>query len=71
MDNVIITKCMVGLYSMQVCVAPKVTDEEILEVCNRNNPTGTSNGWSHVEKETPPPVSCLDHDNRTHYLVDC
>ena len=77
--RVIVTKPMVGLCHMQVCAVKDATDEEILEICNRENPSGTSNGWSQVCHNTEPdkfwgnlmPVQCAEHEDRVHYLVAC
>jgi len=72
---------MFNIFTMQVCAADDATDAEILAVCNRENPAGTQNGWSHVIRETDDsklgqeankaPVACADHPGRTHFLVVC
>jgi hypothetical protein len=64
---------------MQVCAEKQASDEEILAVCNRDNPAGTENGWSTVCRSTEPdpnwgnrkPVQCADHPERLHLLVVC
>jgi len=76
MNKVIITKPMQGICHMQVCAEKDTSDEEILDVCNRENPSGTKAGWSEVirnDKEHPVnnPVTCDDHSSRTHFLVVC
>lgn len=79
MDRVIVTRSMVGLVFMQVCATADATDEEILEVCNRENPSGTTNGWGTVCRNTEPddfwgntmPVVCKDNPERLHFLVAC
>ncbi len=77
MEKVIVTKPMVGLCHMQVCVDKTATDEEILTVCNRDNPSGTSSGWGRVIKSDDPnwgtigPVQCKEYPSRIHYLVSC
>jgi len=76
MDKVIITKRMQGLLHMQVCAESGATDEEILSVCNGQNPAGTSQGWCHVirdDEEHPEsnPVACKDEEGRTHFLINC
>ncbi|MFA5015737.1 MAG: hypothetical protein WC549_09405, partial [Actinomycetota bacterium] len=63
---------------MQVCAVNDATDEEILEVCNGENPSGTSAGWNTVirtEKdlsasirETFLPIACDEIAGRTHFL---
>ncbi len=83
MNRVIVTKGMMdaswGLYAlayMQICAEVDATDSEILEVCNRENPSGTTNGWSRVVRTNPnnkklEPIQCEDHPTRMHYLVAC
>lgn len=79
MNRVEITRPIVGLTRMQVCAVADATDEEILEVCNRENPSGTSNGWSKVirvedeySSKDSLPVACLSYpDDRLHFLVSC
>ena len=80
MDRVVVTRAMVGICHMQVCAAKDATDEEILRVCNRENMSGTQNGWSSVIRGsddffTPPekaaPIPCGDDADRLHILVAC
>lgn len=77
MNRVLITKPMVGICHMQVCAASDATDEEILEVCNRENPSGTTNGWGIVHRAdhetwgTIAPVACADNPDRLHIIVGC
>lgn len=77
MDKVVVTKCFVGICHMQVCAHKDATDEEILKVCNSDNPAGTSNGWATVLHEDSEfwgptkPVQCVDDPDRLHYLVGC
>lgn len=82
MNRVIVTKTFIGICHMQVCAEADATDEEILEVCNSENPSGTSCGWSTVVRSVNPdgglfddpkmlPVQCHDHPSRTHFLVAC
>lgn len=61
---------------MQVCAVADATDEEILEVANVENPSGTRNGWSKVaredyENENARPVVCADDPNRKHFILIC
>jgi hypothetical protein len=70
-----------GLIAMQVCAISDATDQEILDVCNRENPAGTTNGWGRVVRSVEPdewavnetslPVPCGDDATRTHFLVTC
>ncbi len=78
--RVVVTKCWCNIFTMQVCAIEGATDEEILAVCNRENPAGTTGGWSEVIREpseelTQPassaPVPCADTSGRVHYLVQC
>lgn len=74
MERVTITRPFVGICHMQVCAESDVTDEEILAVCNRDNPSGTSNGWSQVHRrcdDKQGPVTCASNKARTHFLVSC
>ena len=78
--RVLVTRPMVGLCHMQVCSVPDATDAEILQVCNGENPSGTSGGWGTVIRlpagkdeffQTPGPVPCADDPSRLHMLVGC
>lgn len=80
MNRVVITKEIYGPCFMQVCAEFDVTDEEILEVCNRENPSGTDLGWTRVFREDSTfmnepfksaPVACANHAGRTHFIVVC
>ena len=73
-----ITRPIVGIYMMQVCAMKDATDDEILEVCNRENPSGTANGWTRVFREVDEyhgenclPVPCNDDPERIHFLAVC
>ncbi len=54
MDRVIVTRPIMGLCAMQVCAVADATDEEILLICNRQNPSGTTAGWSRVVRSLDP-----------------
>ena len=75
MERVIVMRGMVGICHMLVCVERDATDDEILSVCNRENPSGTTCGWTNVVREgdemAPGPVECSEHPNRLHMLVSC
>jgi hypothetical protein len=72
MERVTISRPAIGLLYMQVCVVEDATDEEILEVCNLRNPSGTELGWCSVKREGEHgPVQCADHEGRIHILVGC
>jgi hypothetical protein len=81
-ERVMVSRPMVGLFAMQVCAVDDATDEEILSVCNSQNPAGTSNGWMMVVRKegdvTPDangntglPVPCTEIKGRRHFLVVC
>ena len=68
-----------GLYAfctMQVCAVADASDEEILRVCNAENPSGV-NPWDTVvrtdddHKVMPGRNPCAEHAGRFHYLVLC
>ncbi len=80
--NVLVTRSFYGICSMQVCAHKNATDDEILAVCNGENPSGTSNGWAKVVREsegddslfagpTKAPVVCADDPERLHIIVNC
>jgi len=74
MDRVVVTRYVLGFAFMQVCAVKDVTDEEILEVANAKNPSGTEMGWVRVHRESEEhraPVTCDEHVERTHFLVSC
>lgn len=70
--RVMVTRPVLGLFYMQVCAAAEATDEEILAVCNRENPSGTTNGWTTVIRDGDgEPVQCDGDPDRLHFLVSC
>lgn len=76
LKRVIVTNPFNGIFAMQVCAVSDATDEEILEVANRENPSGTTNGWCEVvrenyEDEKARPVICSEYPERKHFLVIC
>ena len=78
MDRVVITKYMMGLLGMQVCAERDATNEEILSVCNNQNPSGTSHGWTTVVRteedsvaEGQTPVQCEECPDRLHFIIFC
>ena len=67
---------LMGICFMQVCAVKDATDEEILAVCEKENPCGTMNGWTrviHKDDEHPEMNEgpCADAPERMHYLVSC
>lgn len=75
MKRVELTLCVLGLTRMQVCAVADATDAEILDVCNRENPSGTANGWTTVirgdDPETKPRQCARDDQMRLHLMVAC
>lgn len=74
--RVVVSRFFCGIAHMQVCAVADATDDEILAVCNRENPSGTSLGWSRVcransEHWVTAPVQCEDDPSRIHFLVAC
>ncbi len=81
-QRVLVTLPWAGLRAMQVCVMKNATDEEILEVCNRENPQRTTGGWHTVVRsaeharelhldETSAPGQCHDCPDRMHKIAVC
>jgi hypothetical protein len=81
MKRVIITQPIFGICYMQVCAEADASDEEILEVCNSENPSGTTNGWAEVIRTVEEehnyripnfqPVQCSEYSDRQHFLIVC
>lgn len=57
-----------GLSGMLVCCPEEATDDQILEFCNRNNPSGTSRGWDNVLRRN---VETCEFKGRVHHIVVC
>ena len=75
--RVMVTRSICGIAHMQVCAAADATDDEILDVCNRENPSGTEHGWSAVCRGDSEfwgqtaPVTCQSDPERVHFMVSC
>lgn len=79
--RVIISNPFLGLCGMQVCACKDAKDDEILLICNAENPSGTRNGWAAVVREVQPgslfhtpdkmPIQCEDDAERLHFIVLC
>lgn len=70
--RVVVSRLMIGLTHMQVCAVPDATDEEILEVCNTQTPSGTTNGWVRVIREGEgKPGVCEKYPERMHFIIEC
>lgn len=81
-DRVFVTNVFAGFRAMQVCVREDVPDEEILEVCNNENPQLVEGGWHTVVRDeehagecgvdgTAAPGPCADCEGRMHKIVLC
>lgn len=69
--NPFVVNPFVNLLYMRVCAVADATDEEILAVCNRDNPSAN---WAAVvrdESRVAGPVPCADFADRTHFMVSC
>ena len=72
MEKIVVTNPFAGICHMQVCCEKDAADEEILRVCNQENHSGTSNGWSSVIREGDgAPVVCAEDAERLHIMVAC
>ena len=74
MARVDVSRPYVGICHMQACAVKDASDAEILAVCNRENPSGTSLGWTTVIREgakQQEPVACEQAPERLHFLVSC
>lgn len=76
MTDVVVTNPFVNLCHMQVCARRDIPHETVEVVANRENPSGTSNGWRLVLEggDHPPeswPARCSDDAERVHYLLVC
>lgn len=79
LPRVVVMRVTAGLAGMQVCAVDDATDAEILEVCNRENPSGVG-PWSGVVRQVDDarginerhlPVPCAARRHRTHFMVWC
>lgn len=83
-QRVCVTMPYAGLRAMQVCAVEDATDEEILKVCNEENPQMVSGGWHTVVRTEEQamelaawggtsaiPGKCADCPGRLHILVLC
>lgn len=76
MNRVEIVAPFVSLIAMRVCAVKDASDEEVLEVCNRDNHAGTQLGWCTVarenyEREEARPITCSENADRVHLMVLC
>ena len=81
LGRIVTTIPFAGLLYMIVCAEKDITDEEILEFCNKDNLCGTTNGWCYVirklkdtcgsKTDTQLPIQCKDYEDRIHFMVGC
>jgi len=75
MDKIVIIHPAIGFCFSRVCAEKNATDQEILEICNARNPSGTQGGWSQVLRDDAPvhqrPMPCDDDSERLHCMVVC
>jgi hypothetical protein len=81
MPRIEVTRPIMGICHMQVCADADASDEEVLAFCNRENPAGTSNGWSHIIRENAAdgfwsdcdlaPKACANDPRRLHLIIAC
>lgn len=76
MERIEIMNPFAGIFGMIVCADKDCTDEEILAFCNRENPSGTSGGWSRVcrngdEEGRGAALVCADNPDHLHIIVTC
>jgi hypothetical protein len=79
-QRVLVTLPYAGLRAMQVCVVKDVTDDEILAVCNKENPQLVTGGWHTVVRTEADldgvdnaalPGQCVEYPDRQHMIVLC
>jgi len=76
MNKIETVKPVHGICHMIVCSTKEATDKEILDFCNKDNPSGTTLGWATVirnDKKHPQcnPLVCNDNKDRLHFMVGC
>lgn len=76
MNRIELLSAFHGIFGMVVCAEKDASDDEILSFCNKENPSGTTNGWVQVvrnDSEHPQcnPVQCADNPERLHIIVNC
>jgi hypothetical protein len=71
MDDVIVTRPMLGLCHMEACVKKGLDDETILREVNKLNPCATTQRWCRIERdeESLRPVQCEQEADREHLIV--
>ena len=79
-ERVCVSMPVAGVYAMQVCAVDDATDEEILYVCNRDNPSHAGyTKWNEVVRDPKKsnlgpgaaPGPCAELKGRIHFIVRC
>ena len=80
-QRVLVTLPFAGLRAMQVCAVQDATNEEILKVCNEENPQLVTGGWHTVVRTEEDikdgtsvealPGRCVEFPDRLHIIVLC
>ena len=66
-----------ALVDMQVCVPESFTDKEVIEFANRENSSGTQDGWSIRSPDDPAQngdpirVDCRGRSGYVHIMLVC
>lgn len=64
-----------GMCCCSVCADVAVSIEAITEAVNRDNPSGTKNGWSLAKRDfalgDKNPCACNEQKGKLHYLFSC
>jgi hypothetical protein len=61
---------------LKVCAPKELSDERIVEWCNKEKPSGTSHGWSICREghpslnDYPERVQCGEHKNFVHLVLE-
>ena len=81
-QRVLVTMPYAGFRAMQVCVMEGVPDDEILSICNAENPQLVSGGWHTIVRDaahaaelgvdtTAAPGKCVECPGRWHKIALC
>jgi len=81
-QRVCVTLPFAGFRAMQVCCVEDATDDEILKVCNAENPQMVTGGWHTVVKskeharelgvnDSAAPGDCVECPGRKHKIALC
>lgn len=72
MDRIITTRGVLGFAQMQLCAVEDVSIGELITFANKDNPSGTDQGWVQVELDNKQaPIQCEKYPERKHYILTC